>query len=140
MWLVFDCEPCHLLQVLGLSIWTFKGPQSAKEAMVSAGTTVVELPDKLAASTSTWRHKANIWLPILMLYTPVHIFSCVVVSSFAVLPTQYAAAAWVGGLIVYYAVTAPGSPGHTGAHNIMLFLLFVCADLALQKACTYTSP
>ena len=55
-----------------------------------------------------------VWLPIMALYTPVHIFCFVVVSSFLLLPAHYAAAFWVGGLVLYYILTSQGYPQHTG--------------------------
>ena len=56
----------------------------------------------------------TVWLPIMALYTPVHIFCFVVVSSFLLVPAHYAAAFWVGGLVLYYILTSQGYPQHTG--------------------------
>ena len=56
----------------------------------------------------------TVWLPIMALYTPVHIFCFVVVSSFLLVPAHYAAAFWVGGLVLYYILTSQGNPQHTG--------------------------
>lgn len=56
-----------------------------------------------------------IWLPIMMLYTPVHIFCCIVVTSFFVMPPSFASALWAGSLMVYYGITGFGEPEHTGA-------------------------
>ena len=66
------------------------------------------------ASTHTLYSVASVWLPIMMFYTPVHIFTSVVAISFLLLPVNYAAALWVGSLTVYYLVTGTGEPEHTG--------------------------
>ena len=49
-----------------------------------------------------------------MFYLPVQIFMTVFVFTGLVLPFNFWAAAWVGGLCVYYGLTAPGEPEHTG--------------------------
>ncbi|KAK9829305.1 hypothetical protein WJX72_005048 [[Myrmecia] bisecta] len=54
------------------------------------------------------------WVPILMFYTPIHIFCFVVVLTFTVLPSNYAAAFWVGSLVMYYGITSGMEPHHTG--------------------------
>ena len=68
------------------------------------------------ASAQSVRRVASAWLPIMMFYTPVHLFTTVVALSFLLLPLNYAAALWVGGLTVYYLVTGSGEPEHTGMH------------------------
>ena len=50
-----------------------------------------------------------------MLYTPVHFLCGSLAVSFAVLPAEYAAALWVGGLVIYYCLTGANKPEHTGA-------------------------
>ena len=96
-----------MLQVLGVSIWTYQGPGSAKAAK-----------DRVKAASEQFQPSGRIWLPILALYTPVHLFAFVVVSSFLLLPVRFAAAFWVGSLVVYYALTSQGNPQHTGEHPI----------------------
>jgi hypothetical protein len=44
----------------------------------------------------------------------MHIFCAVAAVTFMVLPPAHAAALWLGGLFVYYSVTAFGQPEHTG--------------------------
>ena len=44
----------------------------------------------------------------------MHIFCAVAAVTFMVLPSAHAAALWLGGLFVYYSVTAFGQPEHTG--------------------------
>jgi len=72
---------------------------------------VVTNPAQEAASWSA------VWLPILMMYSPVQVVCTVFSLSFMLLPASFAAAMWVGGLAVYYAVTLPGAPEHTGQHR-----------------------
>jgi hypothetical protein len=93
-----------MMQVLSLSIWTYKVPASAGEAKEQV----------LAASERILVPKTQIWLPILALYTPVHLFSFVVVSTFLLLPLRFWVALWVTGLLIYYAITLQGNPQHTG--------------------------
>ena len=96
------------MQVLSLSIWTYKVPASpgeAKEQVLAASGRIARLP---------WAPKSQLWLPILALYTPVHIFSFVVASTFLLLPLRFAAALWVTGLLLYYTITLQGNPQHTG--------------------------
>lgn len=93
------------LQVLGVSIWTFQGPSYSTARAAS---------EKVKAASEQIQPNSRIWLPILALYTPVHLFNFVVATSFLLLPAQVAAAFWVGSLIVYYAITSQGNPQHTG--------------------------
>ena len=86
-----------------MSIWTYQGPGSARAAK-----------ERVKAASEQFQPSGRIWLPILALYTPVHLFAFVVVSSFLLLPVRFAAAFWVGSLVVYYAVTSQGNPSHTG--------------------------
>lgn len=44
----------------------------------------------------------------------MHIFCAVAALTFMVLPAAHAGALWVGGMFVYYSVTAFGQPEHTG--------------------------
>ena len=65
----------------------------------------------------------SIWLPILMLYTPVHVLSAAVAVTFMLLPAEYAAALWIGGLTIYYALTSANAPEHTGLKRDSLILI-----------------
>jgi hypothetical protein len=47
----------------------------------------------------------------------VQVVCTVFTLSFMLLPASFAAAMWVGGLALYYAVTLPGAPEHTGQHK-----------------------
>lgn len=88
----------RLVQVLGVSIWTFQGPLSE--------------PAAVKQPLLPW---STVWLPILALYTPAHLFCCVVATSFVLLPAAHASAVWAGGLLLYYLLTSQGVPQHTGA-------------------------
>jgi len=91
------------LQVLSLSIWTYKVAATASEAK-----------EQVMAASEAIVPNTQVWLPILALYTPVHLFSFVVVSTFLLLPLRFAVALWVTGLLIYYAITLQGNPQHTG--------------------------
>lgn len=105
-------------KVLGMSIWTYQGPDTAKVAKQT-----------VIAATEQITPRSNIWLPILAMYTPVHLFSFVVVFSFILLPIQVATAFWVGALVVYYAITGQNSPQHTGESSAVVWYL------AAQRLC-----
>lgn len=96
----------RMLKVLAVSVFIFK----RKELTESVSRTIS------LASAASLHQLASVWLPILMFYTPVHIFTTVVVTSFLLLPVNYAAALWVGSLTVYYLITGSGEPEHTGPH------------------------
>ena len=71
---------------------------------------VVSHPAEEAAS---W---GAVWLPILMMYSPVQIVCSVFSLSFMLAPPSFAAAFWVGFMALYYMITLPGAPEHTGQH------------------------
>lgn len=91
------------VQFLGVSIWTYKDRSVAQIV-----TQVVSHPAEEAAS---W---GAVWLPILMMYSPVQIVCTVFSLSFMLAPPSFAAAFWVGFMALYYAITLPGAPEHTG--------------------------
>lgn len=97
-----------LVQFLGMSIWTWK------ERSVAQGVaqTVVQVVTHPAQEAASW---TAVWLPILMMYSPVQVVCTAFAISFTLAPAAFAAAFWVGGLALYYAVTLPGAPEHTGA-------------------------
>ncbi len=89
------------MQLLGVSVLTFKaGPKGL----------VRKMSHPVEAATP-W---LALWLPMLATWTPIHTFATTVVLSFFLLPSQYAAAFWVGSLTVYYLLTGFGAPEHTG--------------------------
>ena len=94
-------------QFLGMSIWTYKD-RSMAQGVAQTVRQVVTHPAQEAASWTA------VWLPILMMYSPVQVVCTVFSLSFMLAPPSFAAAFWVGGLALYYAVTLPGSPEHTG--------------------------
>ena len=105
---------CHgHAQLLGASIWTYKG----KDLVVTVASAVsprfpAALGTKAAFPAAPWH---TVWLPIAMLYTPVHVLTGAVAVTFLVLPAEYAAALWAGGLTIYYSLTSARRPEHTGA-------------------------
>ncbi|DBB16381.1 hypothetical protein WJX82_004098 [Trebouxia sp. C0006] len=98
---------------LGMSIWTWK-EGSVAQGVAQTVRQVVTNPAQEAVSWSA------VWLPILMMYSPVQVVCTVFSLSFMLLPASFAAALWVGGLAVYYAVTLPGAPEHTGRRESAL--------------------
>ena len=74
--------------------------------------TVVQVVTHPAQEAASW---TAVWLPILMMYSPVQVVCTALALSFMLAPPAFAAAFWLGGLAVYYAVTLPGAPEHTGA-------------------------
>lgn len=100
-------EMLWCVQFLGMSIWTWK------EGSVAQGVaqTVVQVVTHPAQEAASW---TAVWLPILMMYSPVQVVCTALALSFMLAPPAFAAAFWVGSLAVYYAVTLPGAPEHTG--------------------------
>ena len=94
-------------QFLGMSIWTWKDRSVAQ----GVAQTVVHVVTHPAQEAASW---TAVWLPILMMYSPVQVVCTALAMSFMVAPAAFAAAFWIGGLAVYYAVTLPGAPEHTG--------------------------
>ncbi|KAL3152102.1 hypothetical protein ABBQ32_001207 [Trebouxia sp. C0010 RCD-2024] len=92
---------------LGMSIWTWKDHSVAQ----GVAQTVVQVVTHPAQEAASW---TAVWLPILMMYSPVQVVCTALAISFMFAPAAFAAAFWVGSLAVYYAVTLPGAPEHTG--------------------------
>ena len=115
------------VQLLGASIWTFKGKD-----IVATVTEAVSprFPRAAPADLSPRPPWHTIWLPILMLYTPVHALSAAVSVTFVLLPAEYAAALWVGGLVIYYALTSVNAPEHTGKSWNSFPLTYPCSPAA----------
>ncbi len=99
------------VQLLGASIWTFKGKDIVATVAEAVSPRFPRAPPTALSPRPPWH---TIWLPILMLYTPVHVLSAAVSVTFVLLPAEYAAALWVGGLVIYYALTSVNAPEHTG--------------------------
>jgi hypothetical protein len=107
-------------QLLGASIWTFKGKDIVATVAEAVSPRFPRTPPADAAFPQAPWH--SIWLPILMLYTPVHVLSAAVAVSFMLLPAEYAAALWIGGLTIYYALTSANAPEHTGLKRECVYL------------------
>lgn len=95
------------IQVLGASIWVFRVPYQPQASSATWRKAEKQMPITAVPWTTAW-------LPILALYTPVHIFSFIVALSFAVLPVNFAGAFWIGFFVLYYATTLQNQPHHTG--------------------------
>lgn len=81
-------------------------------ADIKSGIAAVQHPKATAAAAAK---RSSIWIPILMMYVPVHTFFFLLAVTFVALPATYASAVWVGGSLVYYLSTIFGEPEHTGA-------------------------
>ena len=70
-----------------------------------------------------------------MLYTPLHVLSASVSVTFVLLPAEYAAALWIGGLVIYYALTSVNAPEHTGKPRRTCpdVFLSTCTDAGLEQ-------
>ena len=93
-----------------MSIWTWKEGSAAQQVAQQ----VVQVVTHPAQEAASW---TAVWLPILMMYSPVQVVCTIFSLSFMVLPASFAGALWVGGLALYYAVTLPGAPEHTGENH-----------------------
>ena len=91
------------MQLLGVSIWMYQGPKTAKEAT-----------ERVLAASEQLQPAGRIWLPILVFYLNVHLLNFVVACTFLLFPARFVVAFWVGSLILYYAITGQGAPQHTG--------------------------
>ena len=99
------------VQVLGASLWTYKSSDIVQRV-------------RIKTYPAPWH---SVWLPVLFLYTPVHMCCFVFIMSFMLLPASYAMAFWVGSGALYYMITSPGHPEHTGE---------VCSNLCAQGSQT----
>ena len=121
---------CYV-QFLGMSIWTWKDRGVAQ----GVAQTVVQVVTHPAKEAASW---TAVWLPILMMYSPVQVVCTALAISFMLAPAAFAAAFWVGSLAVYYAVTLPGAPEHTGAPaSLLTGLLFRTLAHILTHARTH---
>lgn len=97
--------------MLGMSLLLFRSPKSTAAKLMRAASGV------LASSMS---HPKQGWLgtnmPIILMYTPVHVFFSLWTLSFVFLPLTVAVAVWVAFLVPYYGFTHRGNPAHTGTH------------------------
>ncbi|KAL4452259.1 hypothetical protein ABPG75_007921 [Micractinium tetrahymenae] len=94
--------------LLAGSLLTFQGPR-----VIQMAKHIATAP-ALGAKGPGVRERLLDLLVISVLYIPMHLFAAVAALTFIVLPTAHAVALWVGGMFVYYSVTAFGQPEHTG--------------------------
>jgi len=115
-WLVATSAVMLIAQLLlAVSVCVFRG-RAIKDTLVEAVSPALRGRARPPAGFPE-PSLATVWLPILMLYAPVHSLVTVVVLSYMVVPAPTATAAWAGGLIVYYGLTSAGSPEHTGCRE-----------------------
>lgn len=127
-WLLATSALGLLAQVLlAVSVWVWRGRQITErvvEAVSPSFRGKQNLPDDFPKAPLL-----TVWLPILMLYAPVHVLVAAAVVTFMVVPTPVAMAAWVGGLVVYYGCTSSGSPEHTGSREWPAYQQWVTANI-----------
>jgi hypothetical protein len=109
-----------LLQMLGLSLLFFRSPKSTAARLMRAAS------GALTATISSSHPKQN-WvganLPIILMYSPVHVFFSLWVVSYVFLPLHVALAGWVAFLVPYYGLTQGGRPAHTGLWRCVVALV-----------------
>lgn len=112
------------LQMLGISLLLFRAsPKSTAAKLVRAAT--MSLSGARQATQQGWIG-AN--LPIILMYSPVHVFFTLWVLSFMFMPRWIALGLWVGYLVPYYVFTQMGNPAHTGKTCLtsVLHVCYVC--------------
>jgi hypothetical protein len=104
------------LQMLGLSLLFFRSPKSPAARLMRAASGAITASITISGSGSS--HPKQSWLganlPIILMYSPVHVFFSLWVLSYVFLPLHVAIAGWVAFLVPYYGFTQGGRPAHTG--------------------------
>lgn len=93
---------CITQLVLAASLITFKGPA------VICG---------IARQAPPGATKPSIWLPVVMMYAPVHICFTLVGLALAFLPAAWSSALLLACVLGYYLPTNMGDPAHTGCRT-----------------------
>jgi hypothetical protein len=105
-----------LLQMLGLSLLFFRSPKSTAARLMRAASGAITAT---ISSSGGGAHPKQSWLganlPIILMYSPVHVFFSLWAVSYVFLPLHVALAGWVAFLVPYYGFTQGGRPAHTGA-------------------------
>jgi hypothetical protein len=104
--------------MLGLSLLFFRSPKSTAARLMRAASGAITASITISGSGSSSHPKQN-WiganLPIILMYSPVHVFFSLWVLSYVFLPLHVAIAGWVAFLVPYYGFTHRGGrPAHTG--------------------------
>lgn len=121
-----------LLQMLGLSLLFFRSPKSTAARLMRAasGAITATISSNGGGSSNSSLPKQG-WiganLPIILMYSPVHVFFSAWVLSYVFLPLHVALAGWVAFLVPYYGFTQGGRPAHTGVY---LNRIIVCQGMA----------
>lgn len=91
-------------QLLGLSLLFFQG-KAARQLIRTASASL---------QISTAQSWLGLLMPIVLMYTPVHVFFTLWTLSYTFLPVKWAVSLWVAFLVPYYGFTVVGHPHHTG--------------------------
>eukprot|EP00877_Chromochloris_zofingiensis_P005530 jgi/Chrzof1/14979/Cz09g23010.t1 len=90
--------------LLGLSLLFFQG-KAARQLIRTASASL---------QISTAQSWLGLLMPIVLMYTPVHVFFTLWTLSYTFLPVKWAVSLWVAFLVPYYGFTVVGHPHHTG--------------------------
>jgi hypothetical protein len=114
--------------MLGLSLLFFRSPKSTAARLMRAASGAITAT--ISSSGSGGSLPKQSWLganlPIILMYSPVHVFFSLWVLSYVFLPLHVAVAGWVGFLVPYYGFTHQGRPAHTGT-GMVAFEDWLCA-------------
>ncbi|WIA28105.1 hypothetical protein OEZ86_010685 [Tetradesmus obliquus] len=108
--------------MLGLSLLFFRSPKSTAARLMRAasGAITATISSNGGGSSNSSLPKQG-WiganLPIILMYSPVHVFFSAWVLSYVFLPLHVALAGWVAFLVPYYGFTQGGRPAHTGCRQ-----------------------
>lgn len=105
-----------LLQMLGLSLLTFRHPKHTASKIIRAASGALTPPKQ------GWIGANG---PVLLMYMPVHFFFTLWVLSFVFMPRTVALSLWAAFLVPYYVFTHQGNPAHTGTCVISTMLRLV---------------
>lgn len=96
--------------MLGISLLLFRSPKSTAAKLVLSASRRLSL----TGGSDTKQSWLGANLPIILMYSPVHVFFTLWVLSFMFMPLRLALTLWTVYLVPYYVVTQMGNPAHTG--------------------------
>lgn len=103
------------MQMLGISLLLFRtSPKSTAAKLMRAAGQTLSLSGSGTAGEASQQGWLGANLPIILMYSPVHLFFTLGVLSFSFMPLKVAVALWVAYLLPYYLYTHIGNPAHTG--------------------------
>eukprot|EP00884_Botryococcus_braunii_P007964 jgi/Botrbrau1/17169/Bobra.0157s0061.1 len=91
---------------------------------------LAEEPKKPAAALPSVT-LVDMWAPMLLMYTPVHLFCVAVVLSLMAFPSPQMLGLWLAAMTVYYLAFSMDQPEHTGSREWPIFRRWICRSLDL---------